>query len=134
MHAGQRRKSKSVFATKQRLYPNRAWRVKNVDEEDKVLNNVSTLGEEPLFLAKDVAEWIEYSKSNVNKMINSVDEEERTIHTISTSGSYKTEAWFLTEDGIYEVLMQSRKPIAKQWKTEEATLIIEYSRLLVSTI
>lgn len=24
--------------------------------------------------------------------------------------------WFLTDDGLYEVLMQSRKPIAKQFK------------------
>lgn len=24
--------------------------------------------------------------------------------------------WFLTEDGLYEVLMQSRKPIAKEFK------------------
>ena len=29
-----------------------------------------------------------------------------------------TEYWFLTEDGLYEVLMQSRKPIAKQFKKE----------------
>ena len=26
--------------------------------------------------------------------------------------------WFLTEDGLYEVLMQSRKPIAKEFKKE----------------
>ena len=26
--------------------------------------------------------------------------------------------WFLTEDGLFEVLMQSRKPIAKQFKKE----------------
>lgn len=26
------------------------------------------------------------------------------------------DVWFLTEDGLYEVLMQSRKPIAKQFK------------------
>ena len=26
--------------------------------------------------------------------------------------------WLLTEDGLYEVLMQSRKPIAKQFKKE----------------
>ena len=25
-------------------------------------------------------------------------------------------AWFLTENGLYEVLMQSRKPIAKEFK------------------
>lgn len=73
----------------------------------------------PLFLAKDVAEWIDYSKSNVSKMLKTVDDDEKTIRTICTSGSnYQTEAWFLTEDGLYEVCMQSRKPIAKQMKKE----------------
>lgn len=72
--------------------------------------------ENPLFLAKDVANWIEYSVANVNKMLDKVDEEEKTTHTISMSGNYTTQAWFLTEDGLYEVLMQSRKPIAKQFK------------------
>lgn len=96
--------------------------------ELKVLNEQEVLGkqfrvygtaEEPLFLAKDVAEWIEYSVSNVSKMLAVVDDEEKTIRTIVTSGSnYQTEAWFLTEDGLYEVLMQSRKPITKQFKKE----------------
>ena len=72
--------------------------------------------ENPLFLAKDVANWIEYSVANVNKMLDKVDEEEKTTHTISMNGNYTTQAWFLTEDGVYEVLMQSRKPIAKQFK------------------
>lgn len=67
--------------------------------------------ENPLFLAKDVAEWIDYSESNVSKMLKKVDEEEKTVRTISTSGNYKTRVYFLTEDGLYEVLMQSRKPI-----------------------
>lgn len=36
----------------------------------------------------------------------------------SSEGSLQsnTEYWFLTEDGIYEILMQSRKPIAKELK------------------
>ena len=72
--------------------------------------------ENPLFLAKDVAEWIDYSVSNVSKMLDKVDDDEKTTRTIITNGNYKTEAWFLTEDGLYEVLMQSRKPIAKQFK------------------
>jgi|SRR5699024_1708108 len=71
--------------------------------------------EEPLFLAKDVAEWIEYDKSSLNKMINSVDEEEKLNGTIFRAGQ-KRGMWFLTEDGLYEVLMQSRKPIAKSFK------------------
>ncbi|HDR7278989.1 TPA: hypothetical protein QCW92_001340 [Bacillus paranthracis] len=54
--------------------------------------------------------------------------------TKQSLGGLQGEATFLTEDGIYEVLMQSRKPIAKQWKPKEATLIIEYSRLLASAI
>ncbi|MCA1233835.1 phage antirepressor KilAC domain-containing protein [Bacillus velezensis] len=73
--------------------------------------------EEPLFLAKDVATWIDYSVSNVSKLIEKVDEDEKTTRTLSTNG-YKTDAWFLTEDGLYEVLMQSRKPIAKEFKKE----------------
>jgi phage antirepressor YoqD-like protein len=75
--------------------------------------------EYPLFLAKDVAEWVEYSVSNVSKMIKSVDDDEKTSRKFCTSGSnYQTEAWFLTENGLYEVCMQSRKPIAKQMKRE----------------
>ena len=75
--------------------------------------------ENPLFLAKDVAEWIEYDISSVNKMLAAVDEQEKTTRKISPNGTnYQTEAWFLTEDGLYEVLMQSRKPIAKVFKRE----------------
>jgi len=69
--------------------------------------------EEPLFLAKDVANWIEHK--NITHMINTVDEDEKLTYTICNSGQGR-EMWFLTEDGLYEVLMQSRKPIAKQFK------------------
>ena len=75
--------------------------------------------EDPLFLARDVAEWIDYNVSSVNKMLANVDENEKTTRKIIPNGSnYKTEAWFLTEDGLYEVLMQSRKPKAKEFKKE----------------
>ena len=69
--------------------------------------------ENPLFLAKDVANWIEHSA--VHMMMKSVDEDEKVRNIVSTLGGIQ-EAWFLTEDGLYEVLMQSRKPIAKQFK------------------
>ncbi|SEG07876.1 BRO family, N-terminal domain [Bacillus sp. ok061] len=71
--------------------------------------------EEPLFLAKGVAEWIDHS--NVSKMVSNIDDEEVVDGKLSTlTNGYS--AKFLTEDGIYEVLMLSRKPIAKQWKKE----------------
>lgn len=98
-------------------------------DELKVINEQEVLGkqfkmygdfENPLFLAKDVAEWLEYSKTsegyyNVSKMLMTIEEEDKLTITNSNSGGKSS---FLTEDGLYEVLMQSRKPIAKQFKKE----------------
>ena len=71
--------------------------------------------ENPLFLAKDVAEWIEHS--NVTEMVRYVDSDEKLNSKILNAGQYRDQL-FLTEDGLYEVLMQSRKPIAKSFKKE----------------
>lgn len=68
-------------------------------------------------LAKDVAKWINYDISSINKMLNKVDSDEKLNGTLFRAGQ-KREMWFLTENGIYEVLMQSRKPVAKQFKRE----------------
>ncbi|MDQ8092548.1 Bro-N domain-containing protein [Bacillus amyloliquefaciens] len=67
----------------------------------------------PLILAKDVAEWIEHS--NTSMMLSKVDEDEKELKQIGTLNNAYS-AWFLTEDGLYEVLMQSRKLIARQFK------------------
>lgn len=72
--------------------------------------------EEPLFLAKDVAEWIE--NKNVSQMLNNIDEEEKALYTMYRVDGSTHKQWFLTEDGLYEVLMQSRKPIAKAFKKQ----------------
>lgn len=69
--------------------------------------------QEPLFIAKDVASVIEHS--DVSTMMRTVDEDEKLVQTIFVSGQNR-EVWMLTESGLYEVLMQSRKPIAKQFK------------------
>lgn len=89
--------------------------------QEKGFNIYGTF-ENPLFLAKDVAEWIDYSfkdkrktARDVSKMLKAVDEDEKLVGTLFLSGQNR-EAWFLTEQGMYEVLMQSRKPIAKEAK------------------
>lgn len=69
-----------------------------------------------MFLAKDVAHWLEY-KGGVSLLMKSIDEDEKGLYNVNTLGGSQKN-WFLTEDGIYEVLMLSRKPIAKQWKKE----------------
>ena len=67
--------------------------------------------EHPLFRAKDVTDWLDLK--NTPATIKCIDEDERHKFNLGRNGG---ETWFLTEDGLYEVLMQSRKPIAKQFK------------------
>ena len=72
---------------------------------------------EPLFLAVDVARAIGYSVGDTNKMLQLVDDHEKMIGRIFWSSKTRS-MWFLTEYGLYEVLMQSRKPIAKIFKND----------------
>lgn len=71
--------------------------------------------QEPWFLAKDIAEMIDYSTASLNKFLQSVDEDEKGRKNVPTLGGVQ-KAWFLTEQGLYEVLFQSRKPKAKEFK------------------
>ena len=93
--------------------------------EQKVLGKkfrVYGTTDNPLFMAKDVATWIEYSQRSdgsyrTTEMLSTVDDDEKVkIHTTANNISGGSDTWFLTEDGLYKVLMQSRKPIAKQFK------------------
>ena len=75
----------------------------------------------PLFLARDVAKWIEHS--NVTVMIRNLDDNEKVVISLPPKHCLEglqgnTEYTFLTENGLYEVLMQSRKPLAKKFKDE----------------
>ena len=68
----------------------------------------------PLFFAKEIADWLEHT--NVSKMLLNIDPDEKVLQTNITNSYGGQNAWFLTEYGLYEVLMQSRKPIAKEFK------------------
>lgn len=92
-----------------------------VVHKQQLLNNTFTIygtKEEPLFLAKDVASWIGHT--DLSRMVGLVEEDEKLKRTLYVSGQNR-EMWFLTEDGLYEVLMQSRKPVAKQFKKRSET-------------
>lgn len=108
----------------------------NVIDEREVLGfDFKVYGDtdNPLFLAKDVANWIEHNKPS--EMILNVDNDEKLKAIISHSGQSR-EMWFLTEDGLYEVLMQSRKPIAKEFKKKVKEILKELrkgNQVLVNT-
>ena len=93
-------------------------------EESFLEKTVRVFGtpEEPLFLARDVAEWIDHK--DVTSMLRNIDEDEKVVITTNSNPPLNertvlqanTSYSFLTENGLYEVLMLSRKPKAKEFK------------------
>lgn len=67
--------------------------------------------ENPLFPVKEVGGWL--GLKNATMIASRLDKEEVTKFNL---GSRQGETLFVTEDGLYEILMQSRKPIAKEFK------------------
>ena len=73
--------------------------------------NVYGSDEEPLFLAKDIAEWLE--NKNPSQMLNLVDDDEKGLYKVYTPGGRQNQ-WLVTEDGLYEICMRSNLPKAKK--------------------
>lgn len=105
--------------------------------------NVYGTRERPLFLAKDVANWLGHS--NPSMMSSKIDKEDKIIIYAklslqnsditnacisSESDSCKSNNYlFLTEFGVYEVLMLSRLPKAKEFKKGVVKEILKRIRL-----
>lgn len=79
--------------------------------------------ENPLFLATDVAKWIGHSDTST--MVKKVNNNEKVSLTNPNNVCGGQNAWFLTEYGLYEVLFQSRKPIAQQFKEHVKDILKE---------
>ena len=91
--------------------------------------------EEPLFLAKDVGIAIGYKDNpslsvTISKLVDDDEKIKIAVSPMLLKGrdmvdcmtnwrnTKPQKAWFLTEDGLYEVLMVSKMPKAKQFKKE----------------
>lgn len=76
---------------------------------------------DPLFLAVDVAKLIDYSIGNTSHMLATIDEQEKVLVSTRNNNTNArgnaVDKWYLTEYGLYEVIMQSRKPIARRFKS-----------------
>lgn len=67
-------------------------------------------------LAKNVVDWIEHT--HPGRMIEKIDNDEKGRKIVTILGGNQ-EMWLLTEDGIHEVLIQSRKPKAQKRKNKQ---------------
>ena len=94
-------------------------RMTKLTEETILGEKVSILGslEEPLFRAKDVCAWLE--ETNPVQMLKHIPEDRRPqcVKRIKQQcGATATWVNYLTEFGVYYILMRSRKPKAAEYQ------------------
>lgn len=82
--------------------------------DNRVLNVYKSL-DEPLFRASEIATMIDYSDGNSWKMLQMCEEDEKLNLPMVVAGQTRQVA-FVTETGLYNILAQSRKPIARKWR------------------
>lgn len=82
--------------------------------DDKHLNVYMSL-DDPIFRATDIADMIEYSDGNAWKMLEMCEADEKLNLPIVAAGQKRIVS-FVTETGLYNILSQSRKPIARKWR------------------
>ena len=78
----------------------------------------------PWFLASDVAWWLKYRHNSTATaaMVRLVSEDNKKIaSTYRFSKEHKIKMWFINEEGIYQIILRSRQPIAAQlcWEAEK---------------
>lgn len=69
----------------------------------------------PLFRAQDIADLVEYGDGNVWALTRLCEEDEYLKLPLLVSGQHR-QTTFFTETGLYNVLSQSRKPLARAWR------------------
>lgn len=82
--------------------------------DDRLLDVYSSL-EEPLFKALDIANMVDYSTGNVWTMLNVCEEDEKLNLPMVVAGQ-KRNISFVNENGLYNVLSASRKPLGRKWR------------------
>lgn len=83
--------------------------------ENKQLGNIRVIDQngEPYFVLKDVCEVL--GLSDTNKTAERLDDDELT-RTKLVSGGQEREMYIINESGLYNVILRSEKPQAKQFK------------------
>lgn len=94
--------------------------------DNKILSVYSDL-DNPLFKASDVASMIEYSEGNTWKMLEMCEHDEKLNLPMVVAGQRRNVS-FVTENGLYNILSQSRKPIARKWRRVIHNELIEIRR------
>ncbi len=71
--------------------------------------------DKPLFKASDIADLVEYGEGNVWNLTRLCEEDEYLKLPVLVSGQHR-QVTFVTESGLYNILSQSRKQVARVWR------------------
>ena len=86
------------------------------NQEFGAIRTMSDEKGEPLFCGKDVCDALGY-KAARNALAQHVDEGDKTTALIQCTGSsYKTQAIFINESGLYSLILSSKLESAKRFK------------------
>lgn len=88
--------------------------VGTISFDKKQLDVYSNL-DDPIFRASDIASMIDYSDGNTWKMLEMCEHDEKLTLPLVVAGQ-RRQVSFVTEHGLYNILSQSRKPIARKWR------------------
>ena len=94
---------------------------------DNRLLNVYRSLDDPIFRAADIANMIDYSDGNSWKMLQMCEEDEKLNLPMVVAGQTRQVA-FVTETGLYNILSQSRKLIARKWRRVVHTQLVDMRR------
>ena len=90
--------------------------------DSKMLNVYNSL-DDPIFKASDIAAMIEYSDGNTSRLLNLCEEDEKLLLPMVVAGQTRQVA-FVTEIGLYNILAQSRKLLARKWRRVVHTQLV----------
>lgn len=88
--------------------------------------NVYNSLKEPLFRASEIADLLEYS-NNTWKLTQMCEEDEKLKLPMVVAGQ-KREVLFVTELGLYNILSQSTKVVARKWRRVVHEQLIEFRK------
>ena len=71
--------------------------------------------DEPYFRAAEVAKLIDYSAGKTSQMLELIENDEHLLTVLQVAGQ-RRQVRMITELGLYNILSQSRKPIARKWR------------------
>lgn len=71
--------------------------------------------DEPWFRVSELSKILEYSTGKTSQILELIEKDEHLITALKVSGQ-RREVRMVNELGLYNILSQSRKPIARKWR------------------